>query len=573
MKKTLKNAMALVLTVLVLFSIVSCELLAGKTPEQTSGEGTTTPLESTPFGTTPAPLPDETTPEVTTPEVTTPEVTTPEVTTPEVTTPEITTPDSTTPPEDGPGDEPLIDLEGYTYRAYVRSNAYTANPLVDGNPAFYCEDFWYDYANNGEPEDALSYSVFMRNRTIEREYNVKIRQENQKGNMAEEMSIFFMNGEPFDLTIILAKSGAQAATMGLLQDLNSLPTLMLEQTAYDQNSIRELSIAGKLYYLSGDMNISTMDCLMPTVVNLERYEMFADAFVEYFEDPLYSNVYNLVTQGKWTTATLLEMAALASTDVDTSDGALGTSHWDDVGYFQYAAATLYYFYGAGGRLTEINKNGEPEFVIQEEQNQELFEYLFYHMNVNYRDVPLPYGYSAPRRDCFIIKQNTLFTDMTLWDIRKDLYINGEFAYGILPTPTYGEGDDYHSVVYFSNLAHLWAIPTFCGDMFNAQLMMATLAACSDIAVPDSTMGSYYTRILYFSIAPDSDARRTMDIIRTSTVYDIGLLYDWGGWVHELEKLGTMTSNNYGTLVSTMPSDAIPKLLETIEQFKNPHFPY
>ncbi|MBQ4274625.1 MAG: hypothetical protein IJB94_06630, partial [Clostridia bacterium] len=73
--------------------------------------------------------------------------------------------------------------------------------------------------------------------------------------------------------------------------------------------------------------------------------------------------------------------------------------------------------------------------------------------------------------------------------------------------------------------------------------------------------------------PDPGARRSLDIIRNSTVYDIGLLYDWGGWVYKLEKLGEMSSNNYGSLVSTMPFNAIPLLRKTIEQFENPVFPY
>jgi hypothetical protein len=63
----------------------------------------------------------------------------------------------------------------------------------------------------------------------------------------------------------------------------------------------------------------------------------------------------------------------------------------------------------------------------------------------------------------------------------------------------------------------------------------------------------------------------VDIIKNSTVYDIALLYNWGGWATELEKLGERMSNNYGSLVSVMPNGAIPELEETIEQFKNPGY--
>ena len=65
------------------------------------------------------------------------------------------------------------------------------------------------------------------------------------------------------------------------------------------------------------------------------------------------------------------------------------------------------------------------------------------------------------------------------------------------------------------------------------------------------------------------ARQMMNIIKNSTVYDIALLYNWGGWVQELEKLGESRYNNYGALVSMMQSGAIPELEETIEQFRNP----
>ena len=572
MKKTLKSTLLLCLTVVVLLSVVSCEMVASFLPFETTTTEETT-AESTP---------DSTTPDVTIPEATTPEeiVTTAKPAEPIIPEPIVTTPapDETTteaptettfpdePPVDNP-DDPIIDLGGYTYRAYVRSNVNTGNAMQDGNPQFYCEDFWIDSSHC--ETDALSYAVYMRNMAIESTLNVKIEQVSQTRNMAEELAMFYQNGERFDLTIILAKSAAQAATQNLLQDLNSLPGLMLEESFYDQNSIRELSVANKLYYLSGDMNISTMDCITPTVVNLERYEWYVEAFIEAFENDLsFSNIYNLVTNGKWTVENMLTMAAIASVDADIDDGTLGNHVYDEVGYYQYAASTLYYFYGAGGRLTEINDEGVPEFVIQEEENQTIFDYLFDNMNKYNRDIPYPYGWSGARKTNFIQNANTLFTEMSLWDIRKDLYVNGDFEYGILPTPTLEEGAEYHSVVNFSNLAHLWAIPSNYNDLDVAQLMMAVMAASSDIAVSGSTMDAYYTRTLSFTVAPNPGARKAINIIKNSTVYDIALLYNWGGWATELEKLGERTVNNYGSLVSTMPYNAIPALEETIKMFQN-----
>jgi len=321
------------------------------------------------------------------------------------------------------------------------------------------------------------------------------------------------------------------------------------------------------------MNISTMDTLAPTVVNMELYEKFAEGIVNHFGgDTLYANIYNLVTSGKWTIGNMLEIAELTSVDADPSDGDLGASDQDSVGYFQYNESAVYYFYGAGGRITEMTDDGVPEFVIGNSQNQTLFDYLFDNLHPVARNVKYPNGYSPVRKTNFMVNANTLFTDMTLWDVRTDLYLNGGFRYGLLPNPVYEEGDPYNAVVYFYNVVHLWAIPNLCEDLDKAQIMMDAMVAYSNVRRKDSTMDGYYTRTLYFSVAPDPDARRVMDIIRSSTVYDIALLYDWGGWASELSELWHKRStNNHGTLSALIPTNAQPKLEETIEQFKNPDF--
>ena len=463
-----------------------------------------------------------------------------------------------------------VDLGGYDYYAYVRSNAETGGSSVDdGNPMFYCEDFWVD-PNMGEPEDALEYAVYYRNKEIETDYNVKIHQKNQTINMTQELARFFQNGDKFDLTIILAKSAAAAATQSLLTELKTLPTLNLNHEAYDQNSLKELSMGGKLYYLSGDMNVSTLDSVAPTVVNLERYENFSDGIVDAFGgDQLYSDIYNLVTTGNWTMENMLTIAKAATTDADTTDGVLGSSDADDVGYFQYNESSIYYFYGAGGRITEMTEEGSPDFVINNARNDKLYNYIYDNFSPTKRNIKYPNGFSPARKQNFITNANTLFTDMTLWDIRKDLYQNTTFEYGLLPTPVYEKGDDYNSVVYFYNTVHLWAIPSKCENLENAQILMNAMAAYSNLKKPGSTMESYYTKTLYFSVAPDPSARKVMDIIKGSTVYDIALLYNWGGWQKELSELWYKSlPNNYGSLVTLLPT-AREELQDTIDLFKTP----
>ena len=466
-----------------------------------------------------------------------------------------------------------VDLDEYLYRAFVRSNVKTSDPWSDGNPAFLCEDFWVN-PKEGEPEDALAFSVYYRNMDIENDYNIGIRQINQTINMTQELARYVQNGDTFDLTIILAKSAANAATQNLLKDLNGLSGLNLSHEAYDQNSIRELSMGGKLYYLSGDMNVSTLDSVAPTIVNLDRYEQYSDAIVEAFDgEQLYSDIYNLVLANKWTMETMLKIADKASADADTADGNLGANDADEIGYYQYNESAVYYFYGAGGRITQMNDEGSPEFVIKEKQD--LFDYIFDKFHPTKRTTQkYPNGFSGDRKSHFILKADTLFTDMTLWDVRKDLFSNATFNYGLLPNPVQTEGDKYNAVVYFYNTVHLWAIPNNVENIDNAQLLMNVMAAYSNLKRESdrATMYAYYDRTLCFSAVRDPNSRTIMDIIKGSTVYDIALLYDWGSWATELSRLWwDRNGNNHGTLVLDLPNAQL-ELEATIEQFINPENP-
>jgi hypothetical protein len=489
---------------------------------------------------------------------------------------EVTTPDngdvgddpaSLLPPPENFG----TDDEPYKYRALVRTGDHTAPEdlqLAIGNNGYACIDFWV--SEEGSQNDAISYAVYLRNSQIEETYNCRIQQIAQKGDMTSQLKLLYMDADRIDLTIILARAAANAATQNLLSNLNMMSSLNLAHPSYDQKSIKELALGECLYYLSGDMNVSTMEVCGPTVVNLEMYGDYIQTFVELFgNDPMYADIYSLVLSKKWTIETMLTMATAINTDVNDSDGfALGSQPGDILGYFAYTGMGVYYFYGSGGRLTEIDDEGNPQLVI--EKHADLFDYLFQKFNAATGDNAgwLPHGYSGPRWEIFS-SNRCLFTEMTLFDIRTQLYDARPFEYGILPNPTYEEGMAYKSVVNFTNCNHLWAIPSMTNDAEVAAQMMNIFAAYSNVNYTDSTMYAYYERTLYLNMATDAGSRKAMDIIKNSMVYDIALLYDWN-------KLGTLTlgeltidaQGRYAGNVTNQAS--INQLLQdTVEKLKNP----
>lgn len=486
--------------------------------------------------------------------------------------PNITTPagDSNLPPLPDPVEFGTAD-EPYTYKALVRTG--TAGATEDqmrewGNNYYAAIDFWATEADSGT--DAISYAVYLRNKRIQDTHKVRIQQTAQNGDMTAQLKLLYMNSEKMDLAIILARAAANAATQNLLSNLLTMSSLDLSHPSYDQKSIKELALGDCLYYINGDMNVSAMEVCGPTVVNLEMYSDYIETFVELFDnDPTYADIYSLVLDKRWTIDTMLTMSTTINEDVDDSDGkALGSQPGDILGYFAYTGMGVYYFYGSGGRLTEIDEDGNPTLVIEKHSN--LFDYLFDKFNTREGDNAgwLPNGYSNDRWSIFS-SGRCLFTDMTLYDIRVQLYDNSPFQYGILPNPTYEAGTEYNSVVNFTNCNHLWAIPNMVNDAEIAQQMMNIFAAYSNVNYTDSTMYAYYERTLYLNTASDEGSRKAMDIIKNSMVYDIALLYDWNKM--GTYTLGELTISPSGVYTNNVTAqDSINKLLqETVDKLKNP----
>ena len=498
--------------------------------------------------------------------------------------------DVTTPPEETVILPEKVDLGGYIYKAYVRDlagtypSAYEAQ-LAYGNNDYRCIDFWVSEGESAT--DAITYAVYSRNKQIENDFNCKIKQVSSDGDQIAHLLAAYTNGDGYDLTIIMARSAAQAATQNLLRNLKDNQNLDLTHASFDQNSINELSVGNKLYFVSGDMNISTMDVAGLSIVNMEFYANIVDTIIEEFEgNTAFGNIYNIVLSNKWTMDTMLKIATLANVDAGQDGGGLhvlpnGTNGGtlvpdrypggDVVGYHQYLYSALWYFYGSGGRITIKNDDGLPEFVIQSSTGQTLYDYIFDKFNRKVGE-----NTWIPHEASSILNMNyltgdVLFADCSLFNVRNEIYPKAEFEYGILPIPVYEEGMPYKSVVYFNNWAHLWAIPSLVNREEESFLMMQIMAAYSSLE--DSTMHAYYDRTVYLQAAADNGSRKAMDIIRTSMVYDIALLYaakDWGNIETNLIQIPNEETSKFSGMAESINSGRLEDvLLSTIEMLLNP----
>lgn len=460
--------------------------------------------------------------------------------------------------------ESVVDLNGYTYLAYVRGRA--------GSGAFCCEDFWVEQAST----DVLDMAVYTRNQSIESAYNCHITQyATHYSVMSDELKFFYFNEKKYDLAIMNAAAAVTAACSCLLQDVYTLDAIQTDHDTYDQGSIKQFTMNGKLYYLSGDMNISAIDGAATTIFNPDLFTKYD--FVELCGNTAYDNLYEMVADGTWTVSAMLEMAEAATVDVQKDGKPISASNGDTVGYLSYSAAPMFYWYGCGARISAKDPDsGYPTLVFGAEgsNSQTLFNFLFDNLNNKTEGNEWILNGGGGYRNGEFMSDQLLFTDIIAWDMRKVLSPQNKADYGILPIPKYNEAQDrYYSLVYWPyGMVYLWSIPVMCNNKENAAFMFHLMAQYSH--APDGTMAAYFNSILPSDVGGNKGSLASLKIVRNSLVYDYFLLYNWGNFIQALiEGLDTASSNQYEASVTEYSiATALVDMNQTLEKYKNPQLP-
>lgn len=538
----MKTTIRLMLLLLAMVMIVSCFAACAPAP-QSNGNGTTTKDDES---TTPK---DD-----------------------ESTTPKEN--ESTTPKEDDPVDPGKVMLHGIpVIQMTVNDSPYVYKGFTKGplscNGQFIVDDFY-----SADPDkDALSYAVYDRNSKIMANYKCTIfdRVSTLKSTY-DEMKGFFDNNEKYEVAVLGAYDLSSCAASGFLRDMNRIQVdgFDLSHEAYDANALEQLCMGNTLYYVNGAMNDSTMDNAPANMFNTALFADFRQTYVEEFGEG-YSDLYQMVEDGTWTIEAMMKMAKITCNDANKSDGDLDYSKDDTLGYFAYSANTVYYWFGCDMRIAQnINSYPSLDGTINTTDAEEVYNKLFELFNKPINNPWITRGDSALRRENFN-SGKVMFTSYVLSDVRHQLYKDNEVPYGILPIAKYNDGQEgYRAVVYYqTNHAHLWALPVKCVNKDYSALMLQIMAVWSDL--PDSTMDAYYIKTLY-KAARDDGSRRSLDIIRDSLVFDIGLLFDndWAEMDKKLRNIAALeiVGGDFQSFASeTAVETATNKMKESLNKFK------
>ena len=401
----------------------------------------------------------------------------------------------------------------------------------------------------GEP---INDAVYTRNREVEALYNIEIvvvPTTVYPEDFTPKFTKAVMAGEDlFDAAFLRgANLPAALSTKNMAHDLFSIASLQLDKSWWDQNSIKSMSIGGKINAAISDSNLYS--AIAPLAVYANK---------KIIEDNDIGDLYKLVKEGKWTWDVMYDTAKKATKDLD-GDGTITDN--DQIGLF------MQYFHIQGA----INSAG---YCITPKNGQDIPEYApNIEMISNIANVVVPFfkdkeaaiaaddirGYNNQFYDFILPK----FRDnQILFHINQLLFSfdlrNMDADFAILPFPKYDENQtDYGSVV-----ASWWGtytvIPITCDNTERTANILDAMGYYSQKYV----MPAYYDRTVTNKLLRDDEAAEMMDIILNNRVFDLAELYNWGDINQMLSSISS--SGKPDTIVSQLEKIE-PKINSAIQK--------
>ncbi len=372
--------------------------------------------------------------------------------------------------------------------------------------------------------DGLNQAIKNRNNLVEERFGIRIREirTESSGDMLSKLRTNAVAGmSEYDVIMPYMGDAAKVAQEGLLYDLCTLPYIHLTEAYYDQGSVKDLSINGKNYFITGDLSLLTYDVTHVLVFNKD---VIAERHLE--------NPYELVQSGEWTIDKLHEMARGITAD---TDGEVGMSCNDTYGFLVNKNFISSMFIGAGQRFSVKNGSDEPELAVYSAASTSVFDKIFQLVN-------------DQQASGLIDKQGGSFATSaaaagkTVWEAATDAITDKRVLFravslnsiltlgeqdcnfGILPTPKYMVEQDQYYCRVSTLYATCIAIPVNARDAE----MSSVIADAMMQASTDTVKDAYIEVIMKDRKIRDDESEEMLDLIFASRVYDFGSVYNWGG---------------------------------------------
>ena len=380
-------------------------------------------------------------------------------------------------------------------------------------------------------DDGLQAAKLIRYMNVEERYNVVIEPFLSETVGTVVKGAILSNDGSFDMINMDTYNTSSAMLSNLLMNLKSVDLLDLTKPYYDQNYIKDMSYAGKLYSVVTD--ITTMDMFVTWIM------MYNKSMIEKYdlEDP-----YDLVQQNNWTLDKFNEM--LSGDISSTADG-----KWDDNDIYAFGThvgAARNFFYAAGLKICEKDPDTDvPVIAIRENSDnaEKLTKIAEKVTDILYKDHKSLVGGAIV--EAFEQGRALFLAEITGY-LGRFREMKDDF--GVVPYPKLSPEQEG----YFTTndpCIMVFSMPKYGNYTQNTidRTAMVFEALCYESY--HTVRPEYFYDVLGGKETRNAESFEMLNLINDNRVYDFGLFND----------LGTLT-----TMFSTLASSANPKVASLVK---------
>jgi hypothetical protein len=414
-------------------------------------------------------------------------------------------------------------------------------------------DLWAtsDVIVEEETGDAILDAIYRRNKKIEEIFNICLTETVLKGwDTASALKNSVAAGDyEYDAIYDRTNNLAVLSAQSVLYNLPDMPGIDLNSPWWDNSCIKDLSIAGRLYFVTGDANLHYND---DTWIIMFNKNMIKELELD--------NPYQIVLDGKWTLDKFYELMSAASADLNGS----GTPDFDDrYGFLSHTTTYTSFLFGTDEKLFAKNDGDLPVANL----NSPNFASKYIKVSETLSNTRLT---AIWQRDKYIYLngdewtwQNIFFEGRALFfaEVLGTLHLSGmrnmQENFGLLPVPKYDMSQsEYISTVLDSTLA--LGVPSNAENPERTGLIMEALSAESY----GSIIPEYYDVALQYKLTRDEESVKMLDVIRKIRRYDLGSVYNLGSVAYELTAMMTKNDQNIASYLEKSAS-RIEKSIDSI----------
>ena len=432
-------------------------------------------------------------------------------------------------------DYPQMDFGGAEFRFLVLRSNYWGQDI---------NDLWTENLDG----ESLNDAVYERNLEVENKYNVKITA-TETGNVEGDIQMYINAGDDMFHMIQTRAMNLLGvlAPQSFLYNFYDIPYINYEAPWYDQNCINELSIANKLFVISGDVEVSDkigINCLLFNKNMLDDLQL---------ESP-----YEIIRSGGWTMDKFYDTMITATHDINGDGELTKDDRWgfivEDFGGWMLLEA-------AGCKVALKDNNDMPYLNIYNERVETVLQKV---MKIMYAtDGRTGSNFLAEDFERMFMNDQALFSYAAMSSIPP--FRDMESDFGIIPLPKFDENQG----IYYSPTSGFVARPLgvpISNSKDNFEMIGVILDAMSREST-DTVKIAYYDKLLHGKIARDDESSEMLDIIFSNIAYDIGATFNWAGSWFKYQEFFLNKMDNFASFYETYSGVVETEMQKSIDVFK------